>query len=399
MYAVGIDISKGKSTVAITDSTGNLVQKVFEVHHNQTGIQDFLSYLDSFSSKEMKIVMEATSHYHFPLLFALQKHGLFVSVENALVIKKYCDTDLRRAKNDKKDAVKLASYCREKWLKIKAFQPQDSVRNDLLFLSREYSKYVQMQSRLKIHMNDLIDKTFCGLKEAVNAESRYHLLLNIYEKYWHPEIVLKINREDFIVDINTMAKILGHRIGTKIGETIYDLAPSVVTLRPNDCFTQLAATNCVQLIRQAIKSTDTIISKMDELAMTLPEFQTVNAMNGAGPKTRARLIAEIGDIRRFRNASCLVAFCGIDTPPYQSGNFQASERHITKRGNKYLRKVGYEIMRNLKSSRPKQDNAVYKYIVQKELEGKAKKSAKIAGLNKFLRIYYARVMEVYSSIQ
>ena len=78
---------------------------------------------------------------------------------------------------------------------------------------------------------------------------------------------------------------------------------------------------------------------MDELAMNLPEFQVVNAMNGVGPKTRARLIAEIGDVRRFRNASCLIAFCGIDTPPYQSGSFESSERHITKRGNKYLRKV------------------------------------------------------------
>ena len=34
-----------------------------------------------------------------------------------------------------------------------------------------------------------------------------------------------------------------------------------------------------------------------------------------------------------------------------------------------------------------------KYV--KGAEGKNKKLSKIAGLNKFLRIYYARVMEVY----
>ena len=43
-----------------------------------------------------------------------------------------------------------------------------------------------------------------------------------------------------------------------------------------------------------------------------------------------------------------------------------------------------------------EDKAVYEFIKKKESEGKAKKVAKIAGLNKFLRIYYARVMEVYS---
>ena len=41
------------------------------------------------------------------------------------------------------------------------------------------------------------------------------------------------------------------------------------------------------------------------------------------------------------------------------------------------------------------DDSVYLYILKKELEGKPKKVAKIAGLNKFLRIYYARVKELY----
>ena len=50
----------------------------------------------------------------------------------------------------------------------------------------------------------------------------------------------------------------------------------------------------------------------------------------------------------------------------------------------------------MKSHRMPEDGEVYKYILKKEAEGKPKRVAKIAGLNKFLRIYYARVMEVYS---
>lgn len=52
--------------------------------------------------------------------------------------------------------------------------------------------------------------------------------------------------------------------------------------------------------------------------MTLPEYTVVSEMNGVGDKTRSRLIAEIGDVTRFRNAGFLIAYCGIDTPPYQS---------------------------------------------------------------------------------
>lgn len=393
-YSIGIDVSKSKSTIAIMDASEKLQEKVFEIQHNQCGVEQLKEHLSKYMDGDVRIIMEATSHYHFPLLFSLQKLGYFVCVANALTIKKFCDEDLRRAKNDRKDAVKLAMYCCEKWNRLSDFRPQESIRNDLLFLSREYTKNVQVQTRLKLQLNDLIDKTFAGLKTIVNAENRFMMLLDIYEKYWHVEKVISIPKEDFVNDIETMAKKTGHRVGRQIGEAIYEAAPQTITLRPNNTFTQLAATNCAQLLRQSIQATNAIITEMDSLAKTLPEYQTVSAMNGVGPKTRSRLIAEIGNVTRFRNASCLIAFCGIDTPPYDSGQFHADNRHITKRGNKYLRKVGYEVMRNLKTSHPKQDTAVYDYIVRKELEGKAKKAAKIAGLNKFLRIYYARVKEV-----
>ena len=85
-----------------------------------------------------------------------------------------------------------------------------------------------------------------------------------------------------------------------------------------------------------------------------------------------------------------------DPPPYESGKFHGTNRKILKRGAASIRKTGYEVMRSLKSHPPAEDNEVYLYIMKKESEGKAKKSAKIAGLNKFLRIYYARVKEVYT---
>ena len=160
---------------------------------------------------------------------------------------------------------------------------------------------------------------------------------------------------------------------------------------------QLSISNCISLLRETIKATNSIITKMDELASTLPEFDVVSNMKGTGPKTRSRIIAEIGDINKFPKANCLIAYCGIDCPPYQSGKFDATNRHITKRGNKYLRNVGYEIMCNITRSKPKEDNAVYEFIKKKEAEGKLKRTAKIAGLNKFLRIYYARVKELYTN--
>ena len=56
-----------------------------------------------------------------------------------------------------------------------------------------------------------------------------------------------------------------------------------------------------------------------------------------------------------------------------------------------MRKTGYEVMKYIKNGKPMYDTAVYLFMLKKEAEGKPKKVAKIAALNKFLRIYYARV--------
>lgn len=151
----------------------------------------------------------------------------------------------------------------------------------------------------------------------------------------------------------------------------------------------------VKSVRDAEVTLSLIVSQMQEIASNLPEYSVVRDMNGVGDVLSVRLIAEIGDVRRFHNGSALVAFAGIDAPPYESGKFVGTKRNISKRGSSTLRKIGYEIMHSLKVVKPSEDSAVYDFIIKKENEGKPKRVAKIAGLNKFLRIYYARVMELY----
>jgi len=151
----------------------------------------------------------------------------------------------------------------------------------------------------------------------------------------------------------------------------------------------------VNVLRTIDKSLNNILTQMKELAKSLPEYSVVRSIGGVGDVLAPKLIAEIGNVRRFHSAKALTAYAGIDPPPYESGQFIGTNRKITKRGSSTLRKVGYEVMRSLKTHGEPKDYAVYQYILKKESEGKNKKLAKIAGLNKFLRIYYARVSEVY----
>jgi transposase len=156
----------------------------------------------------------------------------------------------------------------------------------------------------------------------------------------------------------------------------------------------ISVLEAVRVLREVDNTLKMILTQMQELARRLKEYPVVRAMGGVGDVLAPKLIAEIGDVRRFHSGKALVAYAGIDAPPYQSGQFVGTNLHISKRGSSMLRKVGYETMRCLKTTK-NVDDSVYQFMIKKESEGKPKKVAKIAGLNKFLRIYYARVKEVY----
>lgn len=169
----------------------------------------------------------------------------------------------------------------------------------------------------------------------------------------------------------------------------------ISTLHSNTPSTKMLVQEAISVLRTVDSSLMHILTRMQVLAKSLPEYLTVREMGGVGDVLAVKLIAEIGDVRKLHSAKALIAWAGIDPPPYESGKFIGSKRRITKRGSSTLRKIGYETMRSLKSHSAPKDDAVYNYILKKEREGKSKKQAKIAGLNKFLRIYYARVKEVY----
>lgn len=398
MYAVGIDISKNKSTVAIIKD-GEIFAKPFSINHTDDGINFLISKISNINPNDIKFIMEATGIYHFPLLFKLLDLKYFVSVENAFLLKKFFDVSLRKVKTDKLDAIKIAKYCYSNWHNLKPYCIQDSTYTDLQFLSRQYSQFMALKVKAKVNFCNLLDVIFPGFETCFNDDSnQYDFMLDVFEKFYHPSLITDLTEDEFlkqIIKINLDKKRGLRSTITRIAHDLYTLANSKLSARPANESTQLVCLTCVNNLRGLELATNDILTQMDLIASTLPEFDTVTTMSGVGKKTRSRLIAEIGDIRKYNSASSLIAFAGIDTPPYQSGNFSATQIHITKRGNKHLRKCGYEIMRALKTVKPTNDTAVYEYILKKESEGKSKNVSKIAGLNKFLRIYYARVSELY----
>ena len=380
MISIGIDVSKRKSTVAIINVMGEILQTPFDIEHSQIGLQKLWDLIKDYPKDQVKFIMEATGIYHLGLLNELQKQGYFVHVANPLLIKKYFDAEIRKGKTDRKDALKLSRYGTEKWWLLKEHSKTDQIYLDLQFLSREYNSFLATKVKLKVQLSNLIERTFPGLEKILKGHY-FELLLDFYELYPCASLVREMSEKKFSTKFIKMATKKGHRKGAQIAQSIYRLAHECVTFEPNDKVAALSVKHCVTLLRSTEEATTAIITQMNELAKKLPEYEVVKKMKGVGDKIAPRLIAEIGDVRRFKNAKSLIAYAGIDAPPYQSGQFEGTNRHISKRGSRSLRKCGYEVMMALKSSKPKEDNAVYEYMLQKEAEGKNKKLVKIAGLN------------------
>ena len=396
MISIGIDVSKRKSTVAMINVMGEILHKPFDIEHSQNGIQNLLHLIKDYPKEQVRFIMEATGIYHLGLVNELQKQGYFVHVANPLLIKKYFDAEIRKGKTDRKDALKLSRYGTEKWWLLQEHSKADQIYQDLQFLSREYNSFMANKIKLKVQLSNLIERSFPGLEKILKGHY-FGLLLDFYELYPCASVVREVSEKRFLNQFIRMAIKKGHRKGAQIAQKVYRLAHECVTFEPSHKVAALSVKHCVSLLRSIEQATDSIITQMDELAKELPEYEIVKRMKGVGDKLAPRLIAEIGDVRRFKNSKSLIAYAGIDAPPYQSGQFEGTNRHISKRGSRSLRKCGYEVMMAIKSSKPKEDNAVYEYMLKKEAEGKNKKLVKIAVLNKFLRIYYARVMEVYQA--
>lgn len=393
-YGVGVDVSKGKSTIVIMSVEGEIIEDPFEISHDIDGFAILEEKLKKIPKEKLKIVMEETGTYHLPILSYLLDKEYFVTAKNALEIKKYLDRGLRKAKTDKKDAYKLAEYTCDNWYKLVKVRENDEIYDNLKFLSRQYLSTIAVQIKQKVNFSNLCDLLFPGYYQLLD-DNNFILGLELFKNYYHPDIVKKTKENQFIKEVDEMAKKLGHRgAGISLANKIYTLAQKAVSPRPNNSYAQLSASNCADTLIATIKASKTIIAEMDKLARELPEYDVISSMPGCGEKLTSRVIAEIGDVRRFKNAGSIIAYAGLDAPPYQSGQFEATNRHISKRGNKYLRKTGYEIMKSIKSS-CKDDNELKLYILKKESEGKLKKVAKIAGLNKFLRMYYGKVKKKY----
>lgn len=319
MNAVGIDVSKGKSMVAIMRPFGEIVSTPFEIKHTTSDINSLVELINSVEG-ESRIVMEHTGRYYEVLAHQLSEANLFVSTINPKLIKDFDNDSLRKVKSDKADAVKIARYALDKWQNLKQYSVMDELRNQLKTMNRQFGFYMKHKTAMKNNLISILDQTYPGVNTYFDSPARNdgsQKWVDFASTYWHVDCVRKMSLNAFIDHYQNWCK------------------------RKKYNFSQSKAEDQLNSASATVESLRTL---MNETASKLPEYPVVMAMKGVGTSLGPQLMAEIGDVSRFTHKSAITAFAGVDPGVNESGTYEQKSVPTSKRGSADLRKALFQVM-------------------------------------------------------
>ncbi|MDR0272773.1 MAG: IS110 family transposase [Clostridiales bacterium] len=400
MLFAGIDVSKGKSKVAVVGEGKKVLQKPFDVAHTKTELLNLVSLLKSLG-EEVHAVMEHTGIYYKVVAETLHTAGIRVSAVNPVLINQFGNNTLRKVKTDKKDAVKIARYALENRDELREYTSDDTVRDALKSFVKQFNFESKTLSAHKNNLKALLERVFPGIDDffgSVAKPNGHQKLIDFVISFWHNDCVAALSESKFIEKYRAFCKKNRYIFKEQTAKLIHAKSRDNLTTLPKNDTTKLLVLGAAGRVLHLSKEVELLRAEMTKLAKQLPEYETVLALYGVGDTLAAQLIGEIGDVRRFESKRSLVAFAGVDPDKNDSGKKVSISGSVSRRGDALLRKVVYLAVESYLLNSPA-DETVYQFLDKKRSEGKHFYVYMTAACNKFLRVYYARVMECFNTAE
>lgn len=401
MYnAVGIDASKGKSTVSIIRPAGVVVKRPYNVFHTASSLNDLVSFVQSLEG-ETRAVVECTGRYHEPVLKAFYEANLFISAVNPKLIKGQKDNTLRHVKSDPADSRKIARYALDNWAELRQYSSMDTTREQLKTLNAQFDFFMKQKVAAKANLISLLDNTYPGVNRLFQSPAREdgsEKWVDFAYTFWHVDCVRKIGLKAFTERYKNFCNKHNYNFRTGKAQELFELSQDLVAVFPKDKTYKLIIHQSIQQLNLASTHLETLRKEMNNLASTLPEYETVMGMYGVGKTFGPQLIAELGDITRFTHRESITAYAGVDPGVDESGQRKRKSNAASKCGPSRLRKTLFQIMMTILQNKPAND-PVYRFLDRKRAEGKSYYVYMTAGANKFLRIYYGKVKAHYRELE
>lgn len=328
MFYCGIDVAKLKHAVSLMDEKGQTVKAWFTIANTRSGFDQLLTELQS-QGGSVTVGLEATGHYWLALYDELTRNGYPVIVLNPLQVAAYRKSGIRKVKSDATDAVWIADYIRI------ANLPPSELDMPIFLQLRELSRF---RFRITEQVGDLKRKLLTLLDRVFPEYER--LFSNVFLQASRAVLQEAVSAQEFAdLDLQELTQLLTEasrgRFGQEKAEKIQQQARQSVGVG--------FLTNAIHLeMRCLLAQLDLLDEQRRQIDQSIAELMTqipqyITSIPGIGPVTGAAILAEIGDIHRFETVDKLVAYAGIDATVYQTGQFEATEAHMSKRGSPYLR--------------------------------------------------------------
>ena len=330
MYIVGIDIGKNHHEASIVSPEGKQIGRSLRFATTHKGADSLMSFIfKNIGNSPCVFGMEATGHYWYPIYSFLKAKGYTICVINPIQSDSLRKMYIRQTKNDSIDSFLIAEVIR-----FGQFGTTSMADENILAM-RQLCRYrdsvISSRTEIKLRIGTIMEQIFPEYEKQFSS-LWVSTSMGILEKYLTPE-----NIENAPIDeLFEIIKDKSHNRLTKAKAiSIKEAAADTFGIKiAQDAFSfQLK-----QLIDR-MNFHDKQIEALDiEIMKYYEQFDCyLHTLPGIGIIGAATILAEIGDISRFKNSSALVAFAGIDPTVRQSGEFNSTHNHMSKRGSPYLR--------------------------------------------------------------
>ena len=395
----GIDVAKRFSEMVILSPSNEVCARIRINHDSYTNFKrafELLKKTEKEFAVKPVVVMESTGHYHKILFHSLTKVGYAVHIVNPIQSDSIKNIGIRKVKNDKVDARKIALLYRFEQLK-KANIPDEDI-DCLRSLCRHYYK---LSDQLTVYKNRLlgsVDQLFLSFTD-VFKDAASVTALAILEKCPSPEDILNADRDELISFIRQASR-KSVKWATGKYELLCSKARNFSSLSINSIANTAVLKANISMIKTLMQSLDEALEAIHklleqdskkEMPMLSFTIDILCSIPGIGLLTAATIVGEVGDFSAFSKADKLVAFSGIDPSINQSGQFEGTKSKMSKRGSRFLRRVLFtSALANIRKKRDgKENNPVLYEYYRKKCLSKPKKVALGAVMRKLVAIIFA----------
>lgn len=378
MYIIGIDIGKNYHEASIIDYSGKLIGRSYRFSNTHKGADKLMEHIiKNIGNSHVTFGMEATGHYWYSIYSFLKSKGYTVYVINPIQSDSLRSMYIRQTKNDSKDSFLIAEVIR-----FGQFTTT-SLANENLLSMRQLCRYrdsvIDCRTEIKLRISTILEQIFPEYEKQFSTLWG-NTSMGILETYITPDKIANAPIDELFSLIKdkshnklTMKKALS--IKEAAADTFgIKIAQNAFAFQLNQLFERLNFLNdqIEQLDAEIIKYYETF----DCYLHTIP---------GIGIIAAATILGEIGDINRFRNSSALVAYAGIDPSVKQSGEFNSTHNHMSKRGSPYLRHAIFLAATTCTFH----DSPLHAYYKKKRDQGKHHLTAAGAVAHKLTTVIYA----------